>query len=300
MYLNYKVVAFIPAGRKQTMSILMDNLYRNKDVVDQVQVWLNTDDDQKEDREWLESLPNKYGDFVRLIERRIDRGKQIPKQLNTGGFYINTTDENTIYFRFDDDIVYIDDDYFKNILDYRINHPEYFLVFGNIINNAITSYHLQQEKKIPESFGIVEEAFCMDPIGWTSPYFALKLHEKMIKCIETDSVSKMYLKNPVEIDRKRFSVSNFCFFGRDFKKFDGDLMGAEEESWLTEDYPKQTGLINVICPNAVCVHFSFFAQRKYLLKKNILEIYKGIAKDKLSKAYYRLLGNETGNTDTSS
>jgi hypothetical protein len=291
MYRNYKIVPFIPAGRKLTMTILMDNLYRHKDVVDQVQIWLNTDPDQVEDRAWLETLPNKYGDFVRLIERRIDRGVQIPKQLNTGGFYINTTDEDTIYFRFDDDIIYIDDDYFKNILDFRVDNPDYFLVFGNIINNATTSYYLQEQGKIPEKFGIVESDFCMDPVGWTSPYFALMLHEQMLKKIKSDKVSDMYLKDKIELDRKRFSVSNFCFFGKDFRRFDGDLMGAEEESWLTEDYPKKTGVVNVICPNALCVHFSFFAQREYLIKKNILEKYKEIAQDKLSRDYYKLLGN---------
>lgn len=290
MYQDYRVVAFIPAGRKRTMSLLMDNLYRNKNIVDQVQIWLNTDEDQKEDQEWLKSLPSHYGDFVRLIEQRPDRGRKSPKQLNTGGFYIHTTDENTIYFRFDDDIIYIDDDYFKNMIDFRIANPDYFLVFGTIINNAITSYYLQQEKKIPESYGVVEEPFCMDAVGWTSPYFALKLHQKMLKHIQTNTTHKMYLKDKVELDRQRFSVSNFCFFGRDFKKFDGELNGAEEESWLTEDYPKQTYVVNVICPNALCVHFSFFAQREYLLKKNILDEYKKIAKQKLSDAYYSLLG----------
>lgn len=302
MYRNYKIVPFIPAGRKITMNLLMDNLYRNKDIVDQVQIWMNTDDDQTEDKEWLYSLPDKYGDFVRIIERRTDRERQIPKQLNTGGFYPNTIDEDTIYFRFDDDIIYIDDDYFKNIIDFRIDNPDYFLVFGTIINNAITSYYLQRQGKIPESYGKVEDAFCMDPVGWTSPFFASQLHDQMLGYIEKNNASGMYLDGPVELDRKRFSVSNFCFFGKDFKKFNGELNGAEEESWLTEEYPKQTGAINVICPNAICVHFSFFAQRDYLLKNGVLEKYKEIVKQKLSDSYYRLLNdsNKTGNSNPTS
>jgi hypothetical protein len=297
-YSGHRVEVFIPAGRKRTMSILLDNLYRFKDTIDRVQVWQNTDEQQTEDREWLYTLENKYPGWVKLVERRSDRGIKQPKQLNTGGFYINTIDESTIYFRFDDDIVYIDDDYFKNMIGFRLANPDYFIVFGNIINNAITSYYLQQEGKIPEDYGIVEEDFCMDAVGWTSPFFAYNLHKKFLKHVEADQVSEMYLSRPYELDRKRFSVSNFCFFGKDFNQFGGELNDSEEEKWLTEDYPKEHNVMNVICPDALVVHYSFFAQREYLNKKNVLEEYKSLAKQKLSDSYYSLL-NESNKREAS-
>lgn len=300
MYRNYRVEAFIPAGRKLTMSLLLDNLYRNKDIVDKVQIWLNTDDNQVEDIKWLNTLPNIYGNFIELIPRREDRPVRSPKQLNTGGFYPHTQDENTIYFRFDDDIIYIDDEYFKNMLDFRIDNPDYFLVFGTIVNNAITSYYFQQEDKVTKEFGIVEEPFCMDVVGWTSPVFALELHKAFLKHIKENTTKKMYLNQPYILDKKRFSVSNFCFFGKDFKKFNGELHEAEEEQWLTEDYPQRAKVLNVIAPNGLCVHFSFFHQREYLLEHNILEEYRAITKQKLSDSYYRLLGNETSNPNHSS
>jgi hypothetical protein len=288
MIKDYRIEVVIPAGRELTMSLLMPHLYRNKDVIDKVQIWQNTDNHQEEDRRYLYSLPEQYGDWVEIIERE---GEVLePKQLNTGTFYKHTIDPSTIYFRFDDDIVYIDDNYFENMVAYRLDHPEYFLVFGNIWNNAIISYIQQQKGRIDESCGKVRSAFCMDQVGWLSPTFAEHIHRILLEHIKNDTTQELYFDDYVLDGDSRFSVSNFCYFGHDFAKFGGDLEGAEEEQWLTEVYPPSIDRKNVICGTGLVSHFSFFSQRSHLLNNtDILDQYRKVAQQKLSDSYYKLL-----------
>jgi hypothetical protein len=285
---GYRIVPFIPAGRKRQMSVLIDNLRRFPEI-DEVQLWLNTDPDQVEDTEWIRELPSQWSK-CKLFERPGVR-EDGAKQYNTRQFYINTVSPDTIYFRFDDDICYIDDNYFKNMVKFRLENPDYFLVMGNIWNNAIVSY-IQQHivKSIDQHEGCVQEPFCMDMVGWQSEPFAAYIHRVMFEHIAARTEAELFFDRYDLTGNKRFSISNFCFFGKDFKeKFNGVIPIRDEEIWLTEDYPQSSGLLNTVCGTALVVHYSFFAQRPWLDELGYLERYREIAKQKLSEAYYSLL-----------
>lgn len=299
MYRDYRVEVFIPSGRKRTMSILMDNLSRFQHIVDRVQIWVNTGDGQEADTQWLESLPDTYGDWAKLYRLTNDQYKIRPIQLRTGLFYTNTIDPKTIYIRFDDDIVYIDDAFFQNLLDFRIDHPDYFLVMANIVNNAIVSYIHQQLGNIPAQ-PTISEPFCMEPVAWRSGPFATMIHRTLIRHIRDNTVPEMFFDHADLNDAARFSISCFCFFGKDFAKFNGIIgqrrkgkVYRDEEIALTEIIPTLDNKLNTICGSALVAHYSFFAQRPYLDKTDILEQYRAIAKGKLSDSYYELLDERT-------
>jgi len=288
-YKNYKVVVWIPYGREQTVSILFNYLYANKDIVDEVWLCMNTDPEQESDRKYAEQLARDNPNFVKLKHYK---GKRLePKQLNTGKFYTQMIDPNTIYIRMDDDMVYIHDDYFKNMLNYRIDNPQHFITFGQIWNNSIISYLQQQVyKNISEDFGVVKQAFAMDPIAWMSPTFAEHIHNLLIERIENKTVDKLFFDEYVLQEPKRFSVGNFAHFGKEFAKFGGDLKGAEEEQWLTEVHTKETGVRNSVCGNALIAHWAFFAQRPHLENNtDLLDKYRSISQQVLSDSYYKLL-----------
>lgn len=293
-YRGYRVVVFTPAGRKRVMSILVDNLSRFTNIVDEYQVWVNADEEQVEDIKWLESLPEKY-DWIKLYHLKGERLK--PKQMNTGRFYPNTIDDKTIYIRLDDDIVYIDDNFFTNLLDFRIDNPDYFLVMSNIWNNAILSWIHQQLGHIPPEPKI-ETAWCMDAVAWRSGQFAVDIHNLLIEKIENGTTHELYFDRADLTDYKRFSISSFCFFGKDFKKFKGIVgyregkLVYDEEVWLTEVYPILEDKLNTICGTAIVAHYSFFSQRPYLDKTDILEKYRKLGKQKLEDSYYDILGSE--------
>lgn len=297
MYRGYKIVPFIPAGREKTMNILTNHLLRFKDnPIDEVLVCINTKD--KEDLKYINSLNDGYFKVI----HRLDGGWDEPKQLNTGKFYKYMVSEDTIYIRFDDDIVYIDDLFFKNMLDFRIDNPSYFLVMANIINNAVVSYVLQEEGLIDKEHGEVKELFCMDRTGWCDGKFAVHLHDTLIKKIKNKRTHELFFDSFDLARVKRFSISCFSFFGRDFKRlFNGNVLlpdsfansgpynPLDEEMFLTEFAPMEYGVRNTICGNALVAHYTFAMQRDEVNKTDILKQYKKLSQDALSASYYQLL-----------
>ena len=85
MYRNYKIVPFIPAGRKKTMMILFNYFEKFADIIDEVQIWQNTKN--AEDLAWFKQVADnnpKYKIYkVPEAYRFIDN----PVQYNTGSFY---------------------------------------------------------------------------------------------------------------------------------------------------------------------------------------------------------------------
>ena len=77
MYRDYKVVAFIPAGRKKTMSMLLKYLEMNKGVIDKVQVWYNPSPTDKSNQAWLKTLESDFVDVKYLPEKY----EHIPKPI---------------------------------------------------------------------------------------------------------------------------------------------------------------------------------------------------------------------------
>lgn len=301
-YRGYNVVAFTPSGRRRVQSILLDHLSRFTDIIDEYQIWFNTDTDgsQVEDSAWLRQLPDNYQGWAKLIELPKEAYSIKPKQFRSALFYENNTvDEKTIYLRFDDDITFIDDNFLVNILDFRINNPNYFLVMANIWNNSIISYIHQQLGNIPKEPYEVQEAYCMDSVGWGNGKFAEQIHRILIEHINSDTTEELFFGHADLNDAARFSISCFCFFGKDFAKFGGrvgqrrpGILKYDEEIFLAEAYPTINSKLNTVCGSALVAHYSFMRQRPHLDTTDILETYRAIGKGKLSESYYNLLETE--------
>jgi hypothetical protein len=278
---NKKVVVFTPWGRELTASILYRYLARDHaaGVVDEWHLWMNTDPQQESDRQYGYKLEKDH-DWIKTFERPRKYAFH-PKQLNTGTFYVYTQDEDTIYVRMDDDIVWIDENAIRRLVQYRIDNPFPFVVFPIIWNNAVCSYYLQQGEQLPSWWGKVEN-YCMDPVGWGNPVFAENIHNHLLKCIEEKVTDKLFLHTTMQLPvGHQFSVSCFAQFGEEYKKVNGDLgnlEAVEEEGWHTMTQPYKLGRPNVIVPNSLISHFSFFHQRNHLLKKtNILDRYRELS-----------------------
>jgi hypothetical protein len=287
-----RIVVCIPYGRRRTVSILMNYLRRDAAVIDEVQFWMNTDQDQAEDRAWAYEQEQTFEGWVKCVERPKIWPAMTPKQLNTGLFYSGATDPNTYYFRFDDDIVYVHPAYFQEMVAFREANPDYFLVMGNIWNNATTSYLHQQAGRIGREYGTVESPWCMDPVAWRSPKFAMYIHGVFQSALASGGVDRFLFDEPhVLADAARFSISNFMWRGEDAAAWGGMTPLRDEEIFLTEGYPKQIHRSNVVNGRALVVHYSFFDQRPALDKTDILEGYRAASERALSAVYYDLIGS---------
>jgi hypothetical protein len=273
-----RVVCFTPWGREITASLLYKYLKRDHErgTVDEWQLWENTDAEQVGDRAYAEKLAAE-NDWITYVQYPDDPKLRVhPKQLNTGTFYKLTQDVNSVYVRFDDDIVWIDENAIERLVRARIQNPAPFVVFPLIWNNAVCSYYLQQGEQMPSWWGKVSSNNCMDPVGWADPLFAEGIHRHLLAMIDAGEVDSLFMHHSIQLPlAHQFSVSCFAQNGEEYQEFNG--VRGEEEAWHTIVRPYETGRSNIIVPNALVSHFSFYHQRDYLFTTDLLDQYRALA-----------------------
>lgn len=278
-----RVIAWTPYGRRRTYSILVKYLERDvaRGLVDEVWAFMNTDPvGQEDDIAYAAELADRH-DWFKQVHRPegVNLG-HLPKQRYTGLAYRYMTDPDTIYLRFDDDVVYIHEQAVENLVRARIEMPAPIAVFPIIINNAICSHFLQMCGKIPTEWGTVN-AYCMDPTGWANGPFAVKLHEMLLDRIEAGTVDDLYMYQDFPLaPGTQFSVSCFASLGSMYAELPngpGILVPDEEESFHTVHYPVAKGVPNILRGNAVVSHWSFFPQHPFLNATDLLDRYRALA-----------------------
>ena len=281
---NKKVIAWIPYGRRSTVEILLEYLQRDHDrgIVDELWLYMNTDPGQVDDMSWA-ILTARKRSWVKLVQRPIKVVVHQRKQRNTGYAYRYMTDPDTVYVRFDDDVVYVHEDTIATLALHKIYNPAVTCSFPIIINNAICSHFLQKDGKIPIEWGEVD-LFCMDKNGWGNGQFAIKLHEQFLADIENDDVEGYFGHHDWQLPLgEQFSVSCFASLGSMYAKLDppGVIQPdqtLEEESWHTETQPRRVMVPNVIVSNAIVSHYTFFTQHPFFAGTDILDRYRTLAK----------------------
>lgn len=283
MIAGKKVVAWTPYGRQETVSILFDYLRRDyeRGLIDEYWLYLNTDDHQVSDLAYAYKL-SKAHSWVRLIERPAECPRLRPKQRNTGYAYRYMADPDALFFRFDDDIIYVHQDAVENLCTAKVELPGTLACFALMWNNAITSWYAQKLDIIPLEFGQVQSPFCMDPVGWGDGEFAVKIHNLLLRWLEEGTPEKAYFyQNYPLAPRQQFSVSCHVIDGADFCTLPtpGVLDYPEEEHWITVHRPPLIGKDNVIVGDALVSHYTFYPQGRAVRDTNILDRYRKIAKD---------------------
>lgn len=279
-----KVVAWTPFGRETTVSILFEYLKREHErgLVDEYWLYLNTDPDQVSDLTYAYRLARRHRDWVKIIERPEQLPRLRPKQRNTGYAYRHMADPDAVFFRFDDDIVYVHPDAVANLVKSKLSQPGTLASFATMWNNSIVSWYMQQAGIIPKEYGLIRERFCMDPVGWADGNFAVKIHELLLGWIGQGEPEKAYLYQDYPLaPREQFSVSCHVIDGADFCTLPqpGVLDYPEEEHWITVHRPSIVGKSNVIVGDALVSHYTFYPQRDAVLKTDILDRYRRLSRE---------------------
>ncbi|MFE9391718.1 hypothetical protein [Streptomyces sp. NPDC006784] len=274
-----RVVAWTPFGREATVSILARYMARDHDagVVDEWILYMNLDEDkQAADRMYGEQLAAEH-DWIRILER--PQRHPGPKQRSTGYAYRSFVDPDTVYVRFDDDVVYVHDGTVETLVRKKIEMGDSKAIFPIIWNNALVSWYLQQCGIVPREWGEVSP-YCMDPVGWANGPFAVKLHTLLLEHIAAGTVESLYMYQdfPIKLG-DQFSVSCFASAGADYAALDtpGVLVPDEEEHFHTVHWPRVTGQPNILAGNALVSHWSFFPQRPFLQDSGLLDRYRDLA-----------------------
>ncbi len=263
MFQNYKIVVNTAAGRRRYMQYLIPYVV-GCDIVDRYDIWINTHN--MADIEFFRRIAGKFPK-VSLVWQP---DGVVNGNSTINAFYKDCTEPETIYFKLDDDIVWMEPGLIEKMVKFRVDNPKYFLVTPLVINNSLSTYLLQVEGKL--KLDNYYQASASHPVLWKSGNFAAELHSWFV-----DSYLKQGRWQELHIGKKemgmtRFSINSILWFGDEMKNFSGVVPGDDEE-YLSCVYPTLKGMSNAWNGDAIVAHFAFFTQRESLDKAGILERY---------------------------
>lgn len=281
MYKNYKIVVNTAAGRRRYMQYLIPYIV-SSNVVDRYDIWINTHNGA--DIEFFKQVAAKFP-IVSLVWQP---DGVVNGNASINAFYKACVEPDTVYFKLDDDVVWMEPGLIEKMVRFRVDNPQYFLVSPLVINNSLSSYLLQVEGKL--RLDKYYEAGCSHPVLWKSGCFAKELHLWFIEnYLKKRQWEKLYVGRK-EMGMTRFSINAILWFGDEMRKFSGIVPGDDEE-FMSCVYPTRQGMVNAWNGDAVVAHFAFFPQREQLDKWHILERYGEICRqdfvtDKNLHAFY--------------
>jgi len=266
-------IVVTPAGRKRYLEVLLLHMIReyNQAGFQEWHLWLNTN--VQEDIRYCRQLADQY-EWIKVVDVMVTN--QAVSNYNICKFFKFACDKDSVYVRLDDDIVFVEQGFFDKIFTFRLDNPQYFLVYANIINNACISF-LHQKRGLflyPNEGGFN----CMHHQGWGNPFYAETLHRTFIADVHCRRINKWHNTFDVHVCSgfERVSINCISWLGSTFAEFNGEV-GSDEEQWLACEKPRSINTPNAIYGGAIVVHFAFFTQRHHIDTTNILQIYKEIA-----------------------
>jgi hypothetical protein len=264
-----RLVVVTPAGREKYMRLLSHYVLGSSDVAEW-QLWDNCRN--AADRAYLHALA--------ASDPRC-RLKQLPGADGGSGvigeFFRFCDDPDALYLRLDDDVVYVEPDFFAKFAARAQAQRGRALWFSPlVINNAICSWLLKYFSGMAIKGPVTCQAMC--PYAWGSPNLAKALHPAFIAAVRAGRLDAFRVPDR-EVRLARFSINAFGFFGADRVALGEEFIApdANEEEWLSAILPARLDRPGRIFGDLVVSHFSFYTQERALLRTDLLEDYYALA-----------------------
>jgi hypothetical protein len=270
MHRGYRIVCVTPPGRRRYLEILASYLL-DQPLVDEWAIWSQTDDPAE--IEFLEALA--------ATEQRVTIWPSLPPEDGAApdsmAMYRRCVDPGAVYVRFDDDICWIEDGFLESFLDFRIAHPELFLVYPFVVNNAYCTFLMQMLGRTSLSHGQRFTTSPTDALGYADGLVAQRLHEALLSALAADRLD--FVRVPVR------ALAGVCipahcmsWFGSRFAEFGGVVPTTDDEGWLGVDKPLQLEMANAIYGAKAVAHFATPPQREHLEHgTDLLDRYRRLA-----------------------
>lgn len=247
MYKNFKIIVNTAAGRRRYMQYLIPYIV-SSDIVDRYDIWINTHNGA--DIEFFKQVAEKFP-VVNLVWQP---DGIVNGNASINAFYRDCTEQDTIYFKLDDDIIWMEPELIEKMVRFRVENPDYFLVSPLVINNSLSTYLLLIEGKL--NLNDYYQASASHPRLWKSGYFAQELHSWFINShLKKNEWESLYMGKK-EMGMTRFSINAILWFGEEMKKISGIVPGDDEE-FMSCIYPTLQGKSNAWNGDAVIAHLHF-------------------------------------------
>jgi hypothetical protein len=267
-----KTIIVTPAGRECFLRLLVPQIekYVKAGVVDEYRLWVNTT--VQSDIDYMHSLAETYS-WITL--------DTLPADVACDGImtirhFFKKCTEDAVYVRLDDDIVLLDSvESFQNFVKFRIEHPEYFILYGNILNNAMVTYVLQHLGKLDTTNGVSTYVY-NDPMTYSNEVYPAYIHKQVVDEVQAGrGMSRFHFEGVWKLlNHERVSINCISWLGSDFKRLcNGDVIEYEEDA-LPTLMPKRFGMVNAIYGGFCVVHYAFNFQRQILDRIGCYEWFK--------------------------
>ncbi len=281
---TYKVVIVTPAGREKYLSFFKKYIYKEMErgLVDGWQLWQNTV--KESDIAYLKSMEEENPKVKVYTIPNLENKYNFCDTLRTCEFFLNCHDDDTIYIRLDDDIVWYEKGALEKIAKARIACPNAFVIYPNILNSTTCSQWHQEIGAIGTEAGVLLD-HAKHPVGdvdrvylneftYTDSKFIDLIHDTFKKRYEENTLAAYYLPNRSLDDYQRFSICSICFWGKDKV-----TPGSFEEAQMAWELPAQLQRPVFFVGDALMVHYSYHTQIDYLesCEPQKLEFYKKLA-----------------------
>jgi hypothetical protein len=267
--MSYRCEIVTPAGRKRYLELLYKNLKSQKEHFDIWQLWINTTN--KEDIEYMRNL-ERENNWIVCIESKVP----IKGRESISHFFENTKREDTIYIFFDDDIIYLSENFISEFKELRINNTKSLFILPGIINNGLLSHIYYRNNLV--NFPVSPNYFFLDNIGWKDPHFCESLHRSFLNDLTNSNIQKWKLGfgEWKLYGYERMSFDCFSFFGSTMKHEIRKIEDPDFEKYISSVITKMYQNPAVVYGSPLCVHYSFEPQRKHLDTTDIFNKYKDL------------------------
>lgn len=310
-----KLVVLLFGGRECSLKILFHYLSKYKKYIYEFRMYIATV--IQSDIDYMEKYAKENSDFVRTIYCKINgefMKEQAQKEEIWNMAYRDSQEEDTVYLKLDDDVVFLEESLFTDFVKARIENPEPPLLFPLIVNNSFSSWLLQNKNilsyPVENHFGDIwknvyarikplienksghkliisdyvsnHEILC--PMGWGNLYYCVDIHNQFIQNIlsspnkQSTFTSEMYWNHSFyELQYAEPNSINVCsWLGSSLKKYMKTYGSIySDENWWTVYLPIWSNQHNMIYTKTIVAHYAYYKQRELGLDiTDILEKYE--------------------------
>ena len=287
--MNLIVLTF--GGRECSLQILFPLILKYKKYITEYRIYIATT--IQSDIDYMEKFALE-NDFVKTIYYEQDGHIILDnKCLIWDNAYNNCQEENTVYLKLDDDIVYFDETLFTDFIEYRINNRDAPLLYPVIINNLYMSWLLQEKGSYnpiiktnignnwKQTYARIKQHILINknkqlrigdftqdneilcPISWGNLKYCYDLHSQFIEDITNNNIEKYYLDIQTLTYAEPVSINVCSWIGSDLHNYikkHGKIYN--DEPWLSIYLPIWSNSYNQIYGKCVVSHYAYYKQRE--------------------------------------
>jgi hypothetical protein len=260
---EYRLVVITPVSHGTYLSALIPQIV-SCPLLDEYQLWLHAPSDDC--GSLAGDLQHRYA-RVRVIEPRFRPThyfSELARALR------HCADPRTVYVYVTEDIIFAEPGFLAGIAAFRLENPGFFMVYANVVNNAVCTYlHALHGAIKPE---IRLHPCCSDSVASGNGRFAEQLHRALLSAVQDGGLGLWHFA-PKVVAMNCIAVDCVSWMGSDAGVVPSHLDAPE---WIGAVRPAQLGRVNCIYGDKVLSRYAYPPQRQHLDSTDILDSYASL------------------------